>query len=73
MWFFFRWPAEALDATLAAHGATEVTLSPVTEEPGHGICRDTTEPSQDHQTEMEELADLMPMHPVTRQTANSMG
>lgn len=58
-----------------AHGEIEISLSPVTvAELVHGIYRaKNPEASQRRRAYIEELADLVPIHPMTRQTAFLVG
>jgi tRNA(fMet)-specific endonuclease VapC len=64
-----------IEAILAVHGPVELSLSPVTvAELVHGIYRARTpEVSQRRREYIEELVNLVPVHPVTNQTAWLMG
>ena len=62
---------QLIEAIQAAHGEVEISLSPVTvAELVHGIYRaKNPEASERRRAYIEELVDLMPVHPVTKQTA----
>lgn len=64
-----------IEAILALHGPVELSLSPVTvAELVHGIYRaQTPEVSQRRREYIEELVNLVPVHPVTDRTAWLMG
>lgn len=64
-----------IEAILAAHGPVDLSLSPVTvAELVHGIYRaKTPESSQRRRAYIEELVSLVPVHPVTNQTAWLVG
>lgn len=66
---------QLIEAIQAAHGEIELSLSPVTlAELVHGIYRaKNPEASRRRRAYIEELADLVPVHPVTRQTAFLVG
>jgi predicted nucleic acid-binding protein len=66
---------QLIEAIQTAHGEIEISLSPVTvAELVHGIYRaKTPEASQRRRAYVEELADLVPIHPVTKQTAFLVG
>jgi tRNA(fMet)-specific endonuclease VapC len=66
---------ELIAAIQATHGEVEVSLSPVTlAELVHGIYRaKNPEAGQRRRAYIEELAALVPIHPVTRQTAFLVG
>jgi tRNA(fMet)-specific endonuclease VapC len=66
---------QLIEAIQAAHGEIEVSLSPVTvAELVHGIYRaKSPEASQRRRAYVEELVDLVPIHPATRQTAFLVG
>jgi tRNA(fMet)-specific endonuclease VapC len=64
-----------IEAILAAHGPVELSLSAVTvAELVHGIYRaKSPEASQRRREYIEELVSLVPVHPVTNQTAWLVG
>lgn len=64
-----------VEAIQTSYGEIEISLSPVTvAELVHGIYRaKNPEASQRRRAYIEELADLVPVHPVTRQTAFLVG
>jgi tRNA(fMet)-specific endonuclease VapC len=64
-----------IEVIQTVHGEIEVSLSPVTvAELVHGIYRaKTTETSQRRREYIEELVSLVPLHPVTLQTAYLVG
>ena len=64
-----------IEAILTAHGPVELSLSPVTvAELVHGIYRARSpEASQRRPEYIEELVSLVPVHPVTNQTAWLVG
>jgi predicted nucleic acid-binding protein len=64
-----------IEAIQTAHGEIEISLSPVgLAELVHGIYRaQTPEASQRRRAYIEELADLVPVHPVTKQTGFLVG
>jgi tRNA(fMet)-specific endonuclease VapC len=66
---------QLIDAIQKAHGEIEVSLSLVTvAELVHGIYRaKTPEASQRRRAYIEELVDLVPIHPATKQTAFLVG
>lgn len=66
---------QLVEAIQTAHGEIEISLSPVTvAELVHGIYRaKTPEASQRWLAYIEELADLVPIHPVPKQTAFLVG
>jgi predicted nucleic acid-binding protein len=66
---------QLIEAIQTAHGEIELSLPPVTvAELAHGIHRaKTPEASQRRRAYIEELADLVPIHPVTEQTASLAG
>jgi tRNA(fMet)-specific endonuclease VapC len=66
---------EFLEAIFAAHGPVDLSLSPVTvAELVHGIYRARTPAvSQRRREYVEELVSLVPVYPVTNQTAWLMG
>jgi predicted nucleic acid-binding protein len=67
--------ADFIEAILAAHGAVDLSLSPITvAELVHGIYRARTpEASQRRREYIEELVSLVPVHPVTNRTAWLLG
>jgi tRNA(fMet)-specific endonuclease VapC len=67
--------ADFIEAILAAHGAVDLSLSPITvAELVHGIYRaKTPEASQRRREYIEELVSLIPVHPVTNRTAWLLG
>ena len=66
---------QLIEAIQAAHGEIEVSLSPVTvAELVHGIYRARSpEASQRRRAYIEELVDLVPIHPATMRTAFLVG
>jgi predicted nucleic acid-binding protein len=66
---------QLIEAIQTAHGEIEVSLSPVTvAELVHGIYRaKSPEASQRRRAYIEELVDLVPINPATRQTAFLVG
>lgn len=64
-----------IEAIFAAHGAIDLSLSPITvAELVHGIYRARTpEASQRRREYIEELVSLVPVHPVTNRTAWLLG
>jgi len=66
---------QLIEAIQTAHGEIEVSLSPVTvAELVHGIYRaKSPEASQRRRAYIEELVGLVPIHPVTKQTAFLVG
>ena len=64
-----------IDAILQAHGSLDLSLSPVTvAELVHGIHRaKTPEAAQRRRAYIEELVNLVPVHPATKQTAWLVG
>ncbi|HUS05813.1 MAG TPA: PIN domain-containing protein [Bryobacteraceae bacterium] len=64
-----------IESILAAHGPVDLSLSPVTvAELVHGIYRaKTSEASERRREYIEELVSLVPVHPVTKQTAWLVG
>jgi predicted nucleic acid-binding protein len=66
---------QLLEAIQTAYGEIEVSLSPVTvAELVHGIYRaKSPEASQRRRAYIEELVDLVPIHPATKQTAFLVG
>ncbi len=64
-----------IEAIQTVHGEIEVSLSPVTvAELVHGIYRaKNPEASQRRRAYIEELVELVPIHPVTKQTAFLVG
>ena len=60
-----------IEAILHAHGPLDLSLSPVTvAELVHGIYRaKTPEAAQRRREYIEELVNLVPVHPMTKQTA----
>lgn len=66
---------QLIEAIQAAHGEIEISLSPVSlAELVHGIYRaKNPEVSQRRRAYIEEMADLVPVHPVTKQTAFLVG
>jgi predicted nucleic acid-binding protein len=66
---------QLVEAIQTAHGEIELSLSPVTvAELVHGIYRARTqEVSQRRREYIDELVNLMPLHPVTLQTAYLVG
>lgn len=66
---------QLIEAIQAAHGEIEMSLSPVSlAELVHGIYRaKNPEASQRRRAYIEEMADLVPVHPVTKQTAFLVG
>jgi len=67
--------AELIAAIQAAHGEIEISLSPVTlAELVHGIYRARNpEAAERRRAYVEELAALVPIHPVARETAFLVG
>src|SRR5215471_5608552 len=66
---------EFIDAIFHAHGPLDLSLSPVTvAELVHGIYRaKTPEAAQRRREYIEELVNLVPVHPATKQTAWLVG
>lgn len=66
---------QLIEAIQTAYGEIEVSLSPVTvAELVHGIYRaKSPEASQRRRAYIEELVDLVPIHPATKQTAFLVG
>ena len=66
---------EFIDAIFHAHGALDLSLSPVTvAELVHGIYRaKTPQAAQRRREYIEELVSLVPVHPATKQTAWLVG
>jgi predicted nucleic acid-binding protein len=66
---------QLIEAIQTAYGEIEVSLSPVTvAELVHGIYRaKSPEASQRRRAYIEELVDLVPIHPATRRTAFLVG
>ena len=66
---------DLIEAIFAAHGAIDLSLSPITvAELVHGIYRARTpEASQRRREYIEELVSLVPVHPVTKRTAWLLG
>ena len=64
-----------IEAILAAHGPVDLSMSPITvAELVHGIYRASTpEASQRRRKFIEELVSLIPVHPITNQTAWIVG
>jgi hypothetical protein len=67
--------ADFIEAILAARGAVDLSLSPITvDELVHGIYRARTpEASRRRREYIEELVRLVPVHPVTNRTACLLG
>jgi predicted nucleic acid-binding protein len=67
--------AQLIEAIQTVHGEIEVSLSPVmVAELVHGIYRARDpETSQRRRAYIEELIDLVPIHPITKQTAFLVG
>jgi predicted nucleic acid-binding protein len=62
---------QLIEAIQTAHGEIEISLSPVTVD---GIYRaKTPEASQRRRAYIEEMADLVPVHPVTKEMAFLVG
>jgi tRNA(fMet)-specific endonuclease VapC len=66
---------QLVEAIQTAHGDVEVSLSPITvAEVVHGIYRARTpEASRRRREYVEELVDLLPLHPITLRTAYLVG
>jgi tRNA(fMet)-specific endonuclease VapC len=66
---------QLVEAIETAHGDVEVSLSPITvAEVVHGIYRARTpEASRRRREYVEELVDLLPLHPITLRTAYLVG
>lgn len=66
---------QLIEAIQTSHGEVEISLSPVTvAELVHGIYRaKNPEASRRRRAYIEELADLVPIHSITRQTAFLVG
>lgn len=67
--------SEFIESILRTHGPIELSLSPVTvAELVHGIFRArTADASRSRRLFVEELVDLVPVHPITRQTGWLVG
>lgn len=67
--------AQLVEAIQTAYGEVEVSLSPITvAELVHGIYRARTpDGSQRRRAYIQELVELVPLHPVTLQTAYLLG
>ena len=65
---------EFIEAILHTHGPLDLSLSPVTVAEVHGIYRaKTQQAAQRRRAFVEELVNLVPVHPVTRETAWLVG